>query len=291
MTDAAGAPLLSARGLRVEYGAHGTARAGRRWWPGRRAAAPTVAVRDVSLDVAAGRCLGLVGESGSGKTTLGSCLSGLLAPTAGEVVFRGETVSRPGRPARLPRVLGVQVVFQDPNSSLNPRRTVGSLLAEPLRVHSLRPRDEVPARCEELLSLVGLPATVLRRRPVALSGGQRQRVAIARALAFEPTVLVADEVVSALDASVQAQVLNLLADLRDDLGLTVLLITHDLAVVNQLCDDVAVMSRGELVETGPRETLLAAPRHEYTQALLAAVPRLEAAGALTATAPGAGHAR
>ncbi len=278
---AAGSPILSARGLSVSYGPRGSTRAPSRRWAwvrGYQGPPAAAAVNAVDIDVPTGRCLGLVGESGSGKTTLGSCLAGLLPPTTGEIRYCGELVSRSDRPARLPRVKGVQVVFQDPASSLNPRRTIRSLLTEVLRVHRLGQREELADRCDQLVGRVGLPAAVLERRAAALSGGQRQRVAIARALAFEPAVLVADEVVSALDASVQAQVLNLLADLRDESGMTILLITHDLAVVNQLCDDVAVMSRGEIVESGSRDDVLLEPQHPYTRDLLRSVPRLAGAG-------------
>jgi peptide/nickel transport system ATP-binding protein len=236
-----------------------------------------LAVREVTLDMNRGECVGLVGESGSGKTTLGNCIAGLMPLAAGEIRYQGTLVSRPGGRLTFPRVRGVQIVYQDPQEALNPHRSVGSLISEVLRVHRMVPRSAVSGRCSELLARVGLDASVRPLRPRDLSGGMCQRVAIARALAFEPLVLVADEIVSALDASVQAQVLNLLAGLRERTGIAILLITHDLAVVNQSCDRVAVMHDGEIVETGPVTDVLARPRHAYTGSLIRAVPRLESA--------------
>jgi peptide/nickel transport system ATP-binding protein len=236
-----------------------------------------LAVREVTLDLNRGESVGLVGESGSGKTTLGNCIAGLMPLAAGEIRYQGTPVSRPGGRLTFPRVRGVQIVYQDPQEALNPHRSVGSLISEVLRVHGLVPRSAVSARCSELLARVGLDASVKPLRPRYLSGGMCQRVAIARALAFEPRVLVADEIVSALDASVQAQVLNLLAELRERTGIAILLITHDLAVVNQSCDRVAVMHDGEIVETGPVTDVLTRPRHPYTGSLIRAVPRLESA--------------
>ncbi|GIH62530.1 ABC transporter ATP-binding protein [Microbispora siamensis] len=215
------------------------------------------ALDGVDLEVAAGEAVAVVGESGSGKTTLARCVVGLERADGGSVEFGGRATG----PRR------VQYVFQDPYSALNPGLTVGASLAEALRAAG-RPRSEVPG----LLDLVGLPAAYARRRPRALSGGERQRVAIARALAPGAEVLVCDEPVSALDVSVQAQVLNLLSDLRRDLGLTLLFITHDLAVARQVADRVYVMHRGRVVETGPVGDVLGAPTHEYTQRLLASVP-------------------
>jgi peptide/nickel transport system ATP-binding protein len=248
-------PLLEARELTRSFG---TARA----------------VSAVSLDVGQGECLGIVGESGSGKTTLANCMAGLLEPTSGQVLFRGEVVNEVGRRPRVPRVRGVQVVFQDPASSLNPRLTVGSVLGEILSVHHLAAGDAIDKSVSRLLTQVGLPADVGSVRPLRLSGGQQQRVAIARALAFEPQLIIADEIVSALDASVQAQILNLLDRLRRSFKLSIVLITHDLAVARQLCDRIAVMRTGEVVEVGDTESVLHAPRHEYTKELLAAVPQL-----------------
>jgi ABC-type glutathione transport system ATPase component len=232
------------------------------------------ALDDVAAGVHRGECLGLVGESGSGKTTLANCLAGLLQPSAGTVAYLGEIISTPGITRRFPRVQGIQIVFQDPASSLNPRRTVGSVLAEIIKVHALRSKGEVLTRVHELLGLVGLDSEMATRRPRQLSGGQQQRVAIARALAFEPRLIIADEIVSALDASVQAQILNLLADLREQLGLAIILVTHDMSVARHLCDRIAVMRAGKIIEQGQADQVLLSPAHPYTQELLRAVPRL-----------------
>ena len=232
-----------------------------------------VAVDDVSLAVDAGAAVGLVGESGSGKTTVARVLCGLQTPDSGAVLFDGEALPRRRSVAQR---RAVQMVFQDPFGSLNPRRRIGSMLVELLRVHGLAAGAE-RARALELLDLVGLPGAALDRYPAAFSGGQRQRIAIARALAAEPRLLIADEPVSALDVSVQATVLRVFAQLRSDLGIGLLLISHNLAVVRVLCDTVAVMYLGRLVETGTTTELFEDPRHPYTRALLAAVPRLRPA--------------
>jgi peptide/nickel transport system ATP-binding protein len=234
-----------------------------------------MAVRHVSLAVQPGESVGLVGESGSGKTTLGNCIVGLMPLAEGEIRYEGRQASIPRQRPAFPRVQGVQTVYQDPNSALNPRRSIGSLINEVLVVHRMVPRAQVAERCSELLNQVGLSSSIKARRPRELSGGMCQRVAIARALAFEPRILVADEIVSALDASVQAQVLNLLVELRARTGIAILLITHDLAVVNQACDRVAVMHDGEIVETGPTAGVLRRPQHSYTVSLLEAVPHIE----------------
>jgi ABC-type glutathione transport system ATPase component len=275
MTSTDPVPILEAREVSLTYGAVRRGPLAR--WRGPAPAAP--ALKPASLALRAGECFGLVGESGSGKTTLGNCLAGLAVPSSGEVFYDGAVVNSPRGRARPPRARGIQIIFQSPYTSLNPRRKVGSVLAEILRVHRLRAANAIDDRVLELLEEVGLSAEHANVRPGQLSGGQRQRVAIARALAFEPRVVIADEIVSALDASVQAQILNLIARLRQELHLTVLFITHDFAVVRQACDRVGVMSHGDLVEVGDVDDILIRPQHPYTRALLDAVPRLTAPAA------------
>ena len=239
------------------------------------------AVDGVDLEIGRGEALALVGESGSGKSTLALALCGLQPVNSGEIKLNGKAVGARRSQADRRRV---QMVFQDPYSSLNPRLTVGGVLRELLRVHHVVPRGDVAAESKRLLTLVGLPEEAVGAYPRQFSGGQRQRIAIARALALRPEVLIADEPVSALDVSVQATILNLLASLRSELGLSLLLISHNLAVVRHLCDRVAVMYLGRIVEVAPTEQLFGDPRHPYTRALLAAIPRL-AAGALDGQAP------
>src|ERR1700759_1291927 len=229
------------------------------------------AVDGVDLDVRRGEALALVGESGSGKSTLALALTGLQATDAGQIQLEGRVLSGPRSRDDRRRI---QMVFQDPYSSLNPRLTVGSMLGELLRVHHVVPRDEVRSFSAELIRLVGLDEGALGAYPRQFSGGQRQRVAIARALALRPEILVADEPVSALDVSVQATLLTLPPHLRQELGLPLLLISHNLAVVRHLCDRVAVMYLGRIVEVAPTEQLFRDPRHPYTRGLLAAIPRL-----------------
>jgi oligopeptide/dipeptide ABC transporter ATP-binding protein len=233
----------------------------------RRPAGAIRAVDGVDLRLRRGEAYGLVGESGCGKSTLARVVAGIRDPTAGTIRFGGE----PGRGA----ARRVQMVFQDPFSSLNPRMTADQTLSELLRAHDIVPRDEVPRHCMALLRMVGLRPDDGGALPHQLSGGQRQRVALARALALEPDLLVADEPTSALDVSVQASVLNLLADLRVRLGLTLLFISHDISVVRHLCDRVGIMYLGRIVEEGPTEEVLSEPLHPYTAALLRAVPRLD----------------
>lgn len=261
MTEA----LLEARGLVKHFPVTGSGLFARR-------KGTVHAVNGVDLTVAAGETLALIGESGCGKTTLGRTLAGLYRPTAGEVRFRGRALA--GRERRVRREAGreIQMVFQDPYASLDPRMTAGAIIEEPLRVHRMGERRERAARIAGLMVDVGLAPSQVDRYPHEFSGGQRQRIGIARALALNPALVIADEPVSALDVSIQSQILNLLSDLRDRHGLAYLFITHDLAVVNFIADRVAVMYLGHIVETAPRELLFKTPRHPYTQALRAAVP-------------------
>jgi ABC-type glutathione transport system ATPase component len=233
------------------------------------------AVDDVSFSVPAGESLAIVGESGSGKTTIAKMIVGLERPTSGTINACGHDRSRPARSARDRRRRGgeVQIVFQDPYTSLDPRQSAADAIDEVLRLHRGWPPARRAERVAELVSLVGLDERQARALPRALSGGQRQRVAIARALAAEPRVLVLDESVAALDVSIQAQVLNLLADIRDSTGVSYILISHDLAVVRQLAERAIVLWRGRVVEQGPTATVLDDPQHEYTQRLRASVPR------------------
>ncbi len=244
-------------------------------YPSRLGHTATHALGGVDLTVGPGRCLAVVGESGSGKTTLARIVVGMESATDGTVEVGGHEVGghRATRSERRRRAREVQMVFQDPNGSLNRRRTVGSVLNEVLRFHHGMSRKESAAETARLLESVGLEARHALMRPLGLSGGERQRIAIARALAARPRALVLDEAVAALDVSVQAQVLNLLADLRRDLGLTYLFITHDLAVVRQVADEVVVMQNGVVVERGQVDDVLDRPQTAYTKLLLDSVPR------------------
>jgi peptide/nickel transport system ATP-binding protein len=229
-------------------------------------------VDDVSFTIDRGETFGLVGESGSGKTTTGRCILRLVEPSSGDVIFDGRDVLALSRRDLRRARRDMQIVFQDPYSSLNPRMRVGDIVEEPLIIHELGSRAERQARVRQLLTLVGLDPGHLRRYPREFSGGQRQRIGLARALALNPSLIIADEPVSALDVSVQAQVVNLLMDLQQQLGLTYLFIAHDLRLVEHICRRVAVMYLGRIVEMGDTVKLFAAPQHPYTRALLSAIP-------------------
>ena len=244
------------------------------------------AVAGASLTVERGQIVGLVGESGCGKSSLARAAVGLIRPAAGSVVFEGRKVTPLTRRARPRELGGLQMVFQNPYSSLNPRRKVGSQLADALNALDVTPRRGQRARIAELLDLVGLPATAAARYPHQFSGGQRQRIAVARALAAEPSVLVLDEPLASLDASAQAQLANLLVDLSRRLSLSLLLISHDLAIVRHVADAVSVMYLGVMVETGPTQPLWSLPLHPYTEALIGAVPNPDGRGVLPDALPG-----
>jgi peptide/nickel transport system ATP-binding protein/oligopeptide transport system ATP-binding protein len=230
------------------------------------------AVDGVSFEIGEGETLGLVGESGSGKSTTGYCVLQLLKPTAGSVRFMGRELTTMGRNDLRELRKEMQIVFQDPYSSLNPRMTVGTIVGEPMLVHGQGTRRAREARVRDLLETVGFNPSFTNRYPHEFSGGQRQRIGIARALALNPRLIVCDEPVSALDVSIQAQILNLLKDLQRDLGLAYLFVAHDLAVVRTMSDRIAVMNKGKLVEIGKAEDVYTSPREDYTKALLAAVP-------------------
>jgi peptide/nickel transport system ATP-binding protein len=251
-------PLLSVDGLRTRFVTRGRM---------------LYAVDGVSLDVDPGETVGLVGESGCGKSTLGKTILRLLDPVEGSIRLRGHEISELSQYALLPYRRRMQMVFQDPFGSLNPRQTVGTLLATPLKVHGRGNRAERRRRVLDMVSRVGLPAEALDRYPHEFSGGQRQRIGIARALVLEPEIVICDEPVSALDLSIQAQILNLLVDLKRGLGLSYLFISHDLSVVRYFADRVLVMYLGRIVESAGHAALWREPRHPYTRALLAAVPQ------------------
>jgi oligopeptide transport system ATP-binding protein len=239
----------------------------------RRTIGNVKAVDGVSFSIARGETLGLVGESGCGKTTTGRCILQLEKPTGGEIVFEGTNLEKLEQKELVPWRQKIQVIFQDPYSSLNPRMKIGTILDEPMRVHQVEPdAAKRRRRISELLTVCGLPAKFADRYPHEMSGGQRQRVGIARALCLNPDFIICDEAVSALDVSIQAQVINLLEDLREEFDLTYLFIAHDLSVVHHLCNRVAVMYLGKMVELAESDELFDNPMHPYTQALLSAVP-------------------
>lgn len=230
------------------------------------------AVDGVSLEVGAGQTVGLVGESGSGKTTLGRMVLGLLPVTSGTIVFDGEDITSPTPERRFMLRKRIQVVFQDPYSSLNPRQTVGKIIREPLDIHNVGSKAERRKRVRELMDVVALPSRYFHMYPHELSGGLRQRVSIATALALAPTLIIADEPVSALDVSVQAQILDLFESIRRESGISMLFISHDLGVVHQISDAVAVMWKGKIVECGTVDQVYRNPQHVYTKVLLSAIP-------------------
>jgi len=257
-------PLLEVRGLRTHFPILSKVL--------RRRVGTVRAVDGVDLTVMPGEVLGIVGESGSGKTTAGKSILRLIEATAGSIAFEGREITGLSTAAMLPLRRRMQIVFQDPMSSLNPRMTVGRILSAPFEIHGVARGAQARGHVVDLLRLVGLPEEAVDRYPHEFSGGQRQRVGIARALALRPALIIGDEPVSALDVSIQAQIMNLLKRLQGELGLTYILISHNLGVVSHICDRVAVMYLGRIVESGPREALFFDAKHPYTEALLAAVP-------------------
>ena len=261
-------PLLEVRNLKVHFPIHSGLL--------RRQTSVFKAVDGVSFVIPSGKTVGLVGESGSGKTTIGRTLVKLIPSTSGEALWKGSDIIPLSEKIFRPLRRRIQYIFQDPFGSLNPRMTIGSIVGEALEIHFQNlSANERTDRVASLLKRVGLKAEMMRRYPHEFSGGQRQRIGIARALAVEPELLICDEPVSALDVSVQAQIVNLLQDLQEELGLALLFIAHDLAVVEHISDSVLVLHRGKIVESGPSREVLEHPTHPYTRELLSAVPRLE----------------
>ena len=258
-------PLIRIQGLRMHFPIYkGVFR--------RAEVARVRAVDGLTFDIAEGETLGLVGESGCGKSTTGRAIIRLYEPTEGQVIFRGKDLAKMSERELHPLRRDLQMIFQDPYASLNPRMTVGDIIGEPLAVHKLAAGDEARRRVQELMEIVGLDPRFVRRYPHEFSGGQRQRIGVARALASRPSFIVCDEPISALDVSIQAQVINLLEDLQRELGLTYLFIAHDLAAVRQISDRIAVMYLGKIAELAPGEAIYEDPLHPYTEALISAVP-------------------
>lgn len=264
------APLLQVDDLHVRFPISGGGLLGR----GRRM---LHAVNGISFSLAKGECLSIVGESGCGKSTTALAILGLQEPTEGTIRYRGQPLSGAGAPGRMQRAKAVQMVFQDPYASLNPRQSVRSSLAAPLRLHGISAASEISDRIEQMLANVGLTPEQASRYPHEFSGGQRQRIGIARALILEPEIVVLDEPVSALDVSIRAQIINLLLDLQDKLGLSYLMISHDLSVVEHMSDRVLVMYFGQIVEEGGWKQIFETPSHPYTRRLIAAIPDPNAA--------------
>lgn len=257
-------PLLEVRNLKKHFPIHGGVFG--------RAISKVYAVDDVSFSLKQGQTIGLVGESGCGKSTLGRTILRLYEPTAGEVFFAGDNIAKLSVDAMRRRRRDMQIIFQDPYSSLNPRMTVGRILGEPFAIHKVCESSQIEGKVRDLLQVVGLPEDARQRYPHEFSGGQRQRIGIARALALQPKLIVADEPVSALDVSIQSQILNLLCDLREKYGLSYIFIAHDLAVIEHISDVVAVMYLGRIIEHADAETLYHKPSHPYTRALISAIP-------------------